>query len=367
MALMARLLVGVSLFLLTGCQEPQDVLPHVAEITPQTLRDVVRPERHVLVLFYASWCGHCKSLAPDYGLLGYMVAHSDGKDALTVAKVDADRHRNLGSLYRITGYPTIKFFRNDSSPALEYPGDRTAEGLVAFLRDQTGFAIPGLRPTSYVVRPTEAEFHRLLAVPAQWVLAYFHAPWCTHCTQLAAEVEQIAETFRTESKVVVVKVDANDSSLQAIMEDFGVADFPSLKLFMHGNHTVEDYTGGRTAPELIDFLNRKAGTHRKVGGMLSQHAGRAAACDALVAGFLHAEGPERRRVLQEVRRLLPTTEAAALYLKVAQKILSRGDEYPHKELARLQKLIHAPGLTLQQQDSFVLKYNVLTAFFQQRR
>lgn len=64
----------------------------------------------------------------------------------------------------------------------------------------------------------------------------------------------------------------------------------------------QDYTGGRTAPELIDFLNRKAGTHRKVGGMLSQHAGRAAACDALVAGFLHAEGPERRRVLQEVGR-----------------------------------------------------------------
>eukprot|EP00667_Euglena_gracilis_P031540 EG_transcript_45976 len=26
-----------------------------------------------------------------------------------------------------------------------------------------------------------------------------------------------------------------------------------------------------------------------------------------------------------------------------------------------------PGLTLQQQDSFVLKYNVLTAFFQQQR
>lgn len=45
-----------------------------------------------------------------------------------VGAVDADQHKNLGSKYGVTGYPTIKIFKGrDHSP---YQGQRTASGMV---------------------------------------------------------------------------------------------------------------------------------------------------------------------------------------------------------------------------------------------
>jgi protein disulfide-isomerase A6 len=42
-----------------------------------------------------------------------------------------------------------------------------------------------------------------------------------------------------------------------------------------------NYEKGRTEKDLVDFLNEQAGTHRLVGGALSDNAGRIADLDAL--------------------------------------------------------------------------------------
>lgn len=57
-----------------------------------------------------------------------------------LAKVDANEEKNkvLVSEYEIKGFPTIKIFRNGGKIVHDYKGPREADGIVAFLKKQSG-------------------------------------------------------------------------------------------------------------------------------------------------------------------------------------------------------------------------------------
>ncbi|EOD28740.1 hypothetical protein EMIHUDRAFT_49401, partial [Emiliania huxleyi CCMP1516] len=59
-----------------------------------------------LVEFYAPWCGHCKSLAPEWA-----AAAKKTRKYCPLAKVDADEHKSLAERFDVSGYPTIKTFK----------------------------------------------------------------------------------------------------------------------------------------------------------------------------------------------------------------------------------------------------------------
>jgi thioredoxin 2 len=61
----------------------------------------------VLVDFYATWCGPCKSLAP---VLERIAAAKAG--SVLVAKLDTDRSPAISSRFGIQGVPTLILFRD---------------------------------------------------------------------------------------------------------------------------------------------------------------------------------------------------------------------------------------------------------------
>jgi len=63
--------------------------------------------RYAFVEFFAPWCGHCKSLAPEYEIVGEVFAK---EKSVLIAKVDADQHKELAARFDVHGYPTLKFF-----------------------------------------------------------------------------------------------------------------------------------------------------------------------------------------------------------------------------------------------------------------
>ena len=85
-------------------------------------------EKHVLVEFYAPWCGHCKKLVPIYDELGEK--YKDSKD-IVIAKMDstANEVENVS----IRGFPTIKLFQKGDNKVVEYSGNRDLDGFVEFL------------------------------------------------------------------------------------------------------------------------------------------------------------------------------------------------------------------------------------------
>jgi protein disulfide-isomerase A6 len=66
---------------------------------------VLRSKDIWLVEFYAPWCGHCKSLEPEWN-----IAASKLKGQVRLGKVDATVETGLAQRFGVKGYPTIKVF-----------------------------------------------------------------------------------------------------------------------------------------------------------------------------------------------------------------------------------------------------------------
>lgn len=118
----------VAVVALTGAAHA-DLYPSggdVVNLTPDNFeRLVVNGDEVWLVEFYAPWCGHCKSLVPDYQKAARAL-----RGVVRVGAVNADEHKSLGSQFGVRGFPTIKVFGADKRKPTEFGGQRTAAGLV---------------------------------------------------------------------------------------------------------------------------------------------------------------------------------------------------------------------------------------------
>jgi protein disulfide-isomerase A6 len=89
--------------------------------------DVIESKGLWLVEFYAPWCGHCKSLTPEWekaarGLKGFV----------SMGAVDMTVHGEVGKAYNVEGYPTLKWFGEDKTAPVDFDGGRTSTGIINF-------------------------------------------------------------------------------------------------------------------------------------------------------------------------------------------------------------------------------------------
>lgn len=111
----------------------------IKTVDDQSFADLFKNDKkYALVAFTAKWCGYCKQLAPEYE----KVAAVFSRDPVSIGQVDCtepEPSHDLLEKYDIKSYPTLLWFEEGSTEPVKFEGgDRSVEGLVAFINDKTG-------------------------------------------------------------------------------------------------------------------------------------------------------------------------------------------------------------------------------------
>lgn len=77
----------------------------VLEVTDASFGDLIQSDNIVVLDFWASWCGPCKSFAPIFE------AAADKYPAIAFGKIDVDANQELAAHFQIRSVPTLMVLR----------------------------------------------------------------------------------------------------------------------------------------------------------------------------------------------------------------------------------------------------------------
>ena len=129
----------ISLLSFSLCVEEEDfpIENDITVLTEATFDKAIAQYEHILVMFYAPWCGHCKKFKPELEKAAAVLR----KENIIIAKVDATVEKKLAEKFGVRGYPTVKFFKK--GVAMDYTAGRKESDVINWLRKKSG---PATRP-----------------------------------------------------------------------------------------------------------------------------------------------------------------------------------------------------------------------------
>ncbi|KAF8100449.1 hypothetical protein N665_0224s0032 [Sinapis alba] len=204
----------------------------VVVIKERNFTDVIENNQYVMVEFYAPWCGHCQSLAPEYA-----AAATELKgNGVVLAKIDATVENELAHQYSVQGFPTILFFVDGEHKP--YTGGRTKETIVTWVKKKIGPSVYNLT--------TLDDAEKVLTSGNKVVLGYLNALVGVEHDQLAAasKAEDDVNFYQTVNPDVAKMFHIDPESKR-----------PALVLVKREEEKISHFDGEFVKAALVSFVS----------------------------------------------------------------------------------------------------------------
>lgn len=181
---------------------------------------VVKSDKPTLVAFRASWCVPSQDLAP---IIDNIADEFDDR-VRVVAVDDADDTKVICRKYKVTRFPVTMLF--DEGRCVDLIGGMTSKDEIVQMLEAR------LKPVKSV---DEFNFDAEVLQSRVPVLVHFDAAWCSPSQALVSVVDDVAEKFKGQAKVVRVDFGPDTARL---CSRWGVHRVPTLAVFAEGQ--IED-------------------------------------------------------------------------------------------------------------------------------
>jgi len=214
----------------------------VAVLTQQNFEKLVTKSEAVwIVKFYAPWCGHCRSLQPEYDAAAKMM---NGIIRFGAVNCEDNRGQNLCQKHNIQAYPTILIFRaekmhKDKQPR-RYNGRHDRQALV-----NSGLNFLNADFVMFVNDDNVDSFLDASHDGLARAILFTDKPTTTH----------MFKSLALNVKDRMVCGESRDAP--QLMARFGVVSFPTLIVVTQEGKMVP-FKGKLSFPSLMDFLKEHA-------------------------------------------------------------------------------------------------------------
>jgi len=264
----------------------------VLVLTDANFDETIAKYPHILVEFYAPWCGHCKKLAPEYSAAAEVLK----EDGIPLAKVDATVEKNVAEKYKVQGYPTLKFFSNGNDS--EYGGGRTKNDIVTWMRKKTGPASKELKTIEEVESFKEKNEAVVVLFGAEGLVNYadyaknFDDLSFAHCL-----AQECLDNYKVENGTVVV-FKKFDEGRNDLVKGYSFNDFQAFVTsktapkVMKFDEKCAQFIFGKSNPGVFLYYDKNAETAKAFEGILSEVADKVTGIQVVGTGI--TEGLETR-------------------------------------------------------------------------